>query len=322
MRIRILTAGDVRAALSMPAAIETVKRAFAQFSADRTTVPLRSRLHTPDGVTLLMPAFLHDSGDFAIKIVSVYGDNPKRGLPTVTATVFCLDPKTGLPLAIMDGDALTALRTGAAGVLAASLLAREDAEVVTLFGAGVQGAAQVDAVMSVRAVRRIDIVDPNADAAQKLADILRESADGVEISVSSKPEASVRASNIVITATTSRTPVFDGAWLNSGTHVTAVGSFTPEMREIDETTVRRARVVVDSRDACTAETGDITRNTAVIDAEIGDIVNGTAPGRESDDEITLFKSVGIAAQDAAAASAVLAEAEKQNLGEIFRLSEG
>jgi ornithine cyclodeaminase/alanine dehydrogenase-like protein (mu-crystallin family) len=166
MQIRILTAADIRSALPMDTAIDAVATAYAQLSAGKATMPLRSRFHTDKGVTLLMPAHLHESGDFAVKIVSVYGDNPSLGLPTVAATVLALDPQTGMPLALMEGDSLTALRTGAAGGVAARYLARADAGTVALFGAGVQARAQLQAAMAVRQIKRVLIVDPFETAAQ------------------------------------------------------------------------------------------------------------------------------------------------------------
>ncbi len=320
MKIRILTATDVRSALPMPAAIDAVASAYAQLSAGRATMPLRSRFYTDKGVTLLMPAHLHDSGDFAVKVVSVYGDNPKRGLPTVAATVLVLDPETGLPLSLMEGDSLTALRTGAAGGVAARHLAREDARSVALFGAGVQARAQLQATMAVRDITRVLIVDPFAAAAERLADEIATWPAAPEVKLAKTPQAAVSQADIVLAATTSSTPLFDGGDLQPGTHVTGVGSFTPEMQEIDARTIRRARVVVDQRDAALAEAGDIILGNAEIDAEIGEIINGATPGRTHDEEITFFKSVGLAVQDAVTAAAVLTAAEKKDLGTIINMS--
>jgi ornithine cyclodeaminase/alanine dehydrogenase-like protein (mu-crystallin family) len=302
----------------MDRAIEAVRSAFGQFSANQATVPLRSRFHTDKGVTLLMPAHLKQTGDFVLKVVSVYGQNPAKGLPTVTATVLVLDPETGLPLAFMDGDSLTALRTGAAGGLAADLLARRDARRAVLFGAGVQARTQLLAALAVRALEEVTIVDPVPAAAARLASEIESWENAPAVKLGSDP-AVVAGADIVMAATTTTTPLFDGNLLKPGTHVTGVGSFTPDMQEIDATTVQRARVVVDSREACLAEAGDIIKADAKIDAEIGEIVNGTQPGRQSEDEITFFKSVGVAAQDAAAAAAVLAGAQEENLGQIVDL---
>ena len=320
MNIRILTAADVRSALPMAAAVDAVAAAYGQLSAGRATMPLRSRFHTDKGVTLLMPAHLHDSGDFAVKIVSVYGSNPERGLPTVSATVLALDPATGMPLALMEGDSITALRTGAAGGVAARYLARKDACRVALFGAGVQARSQLQAAMTVRRVSQVMIVDPVDAAANRLTREIATWPDAPDVQRVDNPQDAVRRADLVLAATTSFTPLFDGSDLQPGTHVTGVGSFTPDMQEIDATTVHRARVVVDQRDAVQAEAGDIIISKASIDAEIGEIVNGDKPGRQNDDEITFFKSVGLAVQDAVTAAAVLKAAEEKGLGRVIDMS--
>ena len=320
MKIRILTATDVRTALPMKQAIEAMKLAYGQFSAGKATVPLRSRLHTEKGVSLMMPAYLHDSRDLAIKVVSVYGDNPSLGLPTIAATVLVLDPETGTPLAFMEGDALTALRTGAGGGLAADYLARKDARTVVLFGAGVQARAQLQASAAVRSVEKVWICNRNEAAALRLAEEIAAWPQAPEVITGAVATEVLGRADMVLAATTTQTPLFDGDLLAPGTHVTGVGSFAPEMQEIDAKTVHRAKVVVDSREACTAETGDIINSQAKIHAEIGEIVNGDRPGRESEEEITFFKSVGIAAQDAVAAAAVLKAAEEKGLGTVIQMS--
>jgi len=317
MKIRILTADDVNAALPMDRAIEAVRSAFGQFSAGQANVPLRSRFHTDKGVTLIMPAHLKQTGDFALKVVSVYGENPAKGLPTVAATVLVLDPETGMPLAFMDGDSLTALRTGAGGGLAAELLSRKDARRAVLFGAGVQARTQLMAALIVRPLTEVVIIDPVPAAAESLAAEVSTWDGAPQVNLGADPAEAVAAADIIMAATTTTIPLFDGELLKPGTHVTGVGSFTPDMQEIDAVTLKRARVIVDSREACQAEAGDIIKAEATIDAEIGDIVNGTCPGRENDTEITFFKSVGVACQDAAAAAAVLAGAEEKGLGQII-----
>lgn len=323
MKIRILTADDVREALPMPKAIEAMKRAFGQLSAHQADIPLRGRLATEKGITLLMPAFLRQSRELAIKIVSIYGDNPRMGLPTVAGLVMVLDPQTGMLLALMDGTSLTAIRTGAAGGLAAELLSRKEAGTVALFGAGVQGKSQLQGVMAVRNIRKVWILDSSLNQAEKLAAEMA-SWSPCEIVAKGSSDRDVREAvsqaDIVIAATTSLTPLFNGNDLRPGTHVTGVGSFTPQMQEIDEITVRRARVIVDSRDASMAEAGDLIIAGAVISAEIGEIVNGVFPPRQNDQEITFFKSVGVAVQDAAAAATVLAEATEKGLGNLVSLS--
>ena len=324
MMIRILTADQVREALPMPKAIEAMKRAFGQLSAHQADIPLRGRLATEKGITLLMPAFLRQSRELAIKIVSIYGDNPRMGLPTVAGLVMVLDPQTGMLLALMDGTSLTAIRTGAAGGLAAELLSRKEAGTVALFGAGVQGKSQLQGVMAVRNIRKVWILDSSLNQAEKLAAEMASWPSRPEIVAKRSSGRDVREAvsqaDIVIAATTSLTPLFDGNDLRPGTHVTGVGSFTPQMQEIDEITVRRARVIVDSREACMAEAGDLIIAGAVISAEIGEIVNGVFPPRQNDQEITFFKTVGVAVQDAAAAATVLAEATEKGLGTLVSLS--
>ncbi len=319
MQIRILSANDVRTALPMPKAIDAMKVAFGQLSADQATVPLRPHIFTDKGVTLFMPAYLHQSQDLGVKVVSIYGDNPSVGLPRITATVLILDPETGLPKAFMDGSSLTAIRTGAGGGLAAELLSRRDSKTVALFGAGVQARTQLSAVMAVREIRGVNLISRTQASAQKLAAEIETWVNPPSVNLVSTPQQAVQDADIVITATTSATPLFDGNDLSPGTHVTAVGAYMPEAREVDSATVQRARVIVDSREACLAEAGALIIPKVQIDAEIGEIVNGEKPGRQSEDEITFFKSVGVAVQDAVAGAAVLAEAEVLGLGTVVEM---
>jgi ornithine cyclodeaminase len=319
MRLRILSAADVGAALPMPAAIDAMRAAFGQLSAGQAAMPLRARLDTEKGLTLFMPAYLRGSRALAVKVVSVYGDNAVRGLPSVAGCVLALDPETGLPLALMEGARLTAIRTGAGGGLAAQLLARPDSRVVALFGAGVQARTQLEAVMAVRPVQVVNIVSRTRESAQRLADETAQWPNAPLIHTELSAQQAVREADIVIAATTSSTPVFDGRDLKPGAHVTGVGSFTPQMQEVDAVTVQRARIVVDSRTACAEEAGDLIIPNATVDAELGEIVNGVKSGRETPEEITFFKSVGVAVQDAAAAAAVLREAEARNLGTMVEL---
>ncbi len=318
-KIRILSAEAVYAALSMPEAIETAKSAFRQVSTARAVMPLRTRLQVEKGITLLMPAYLRDSREMAVKAVSVFEQNPSRGLPTVTALVLVFDPETGVPLALMDGTALTALRTGAAGGVAADLLARPNARKVTLFGPGVQGRTQLLGVMAVRKITEVSLIGRTEASAQKLAEEIRTWPNPPNTRVQPPVPEAVRDADIVITATPSVAPLFDGRDLKPGTHVTAIGAFTPEMQEVDAATVARARVFVDSREACLAEAGDLIRTQAHIEAEIGEVLQGIRPGRQASNDITLFKSVGLAAQDATAAAAVLKRARERHLGTLLSL---
>ncbi len=319
MKIRVLTADDVRAALPMPDAIVAMRLAFGQFSGGEAIVPLRGRLQSDKGVTLLMPAFLKRSRDLAVKVVSVFGGNSSLGLPTVSALVLVLDAETGVARAVMEGDSLTALRTGAAGGLATDLLARRDASTAALFGAGVQGRAQLSAACAVRPIRRVRVFDPVSAAAQGLAREIASRPGAPEVRVAASAADAVRGADIVLAATTAGAPVFADQDLAPGTHIIGVGAFTPEMQEIPPETIQRSYVVVDSREAAMAEAGDLIQAGAAIHAELGEIVNGRKPGRRDDRQITVFKSVGLAAQDAAAAAAVLAVAEDRDLGTLMDL---
>ena len=321
MHIRILSATDVRTALPMPKAIDAMRHAYGQLSAGKVNAPPRQHISTDKGVTLLMPAHLPERSEFGIKVVSVYDDNPNRDLPRITATVLVLDPATGLPKAIMDGSSLTAIRTGAGGGVATDFLARQDAKTVGLFGAGVQARAQLQAVMAVRDIACVNLISRTKASAQQLATEISAWTDAPAVNLVSNPQQVVEDADIVLCATTSATPLFDGNAVRSGTHITAVGTFVPEKREVDTTTIRKAdRIVVDSRDACLEEAGDLIIPNAEIDAEIGEIVNGDKQGRQSNDEITFFKSVGVAVQDAVAGSVVLSEAEAKGLGTLIEMA--
>ena len=305
----------------MPKAIDAMRHAYSQLSAGKAVAPPRQHLSTDKGVTLIMPAYLPERSEFGIKVVSVYDDNPNLDLPRITATVLVLDPATGAPKAFIDGASLTAIRTGAGGGVAADLFARHDAKRVGVFGAGVQARAQLQAVMAVRDVTSVNLISRTRASAEQLAAEISAWRDAPEVNLVPTPEAVVQDADIVICATTSATPLFDGNALPLGTHVTAVGTFVPEKREVDTVTIRRAhRIVVDSREDCLAEAGDLIIPNAQIDAEIGEILNGDKPGRQSDDEITFFKSVGVAVQDAVAGAAVLAAAEAKGLGTVVEMA--
>lgn len=311
----------------MADAIEAVTSGFAQLSAGRAVVPLRTSLSTAAGTSLFMPAYLPDSETTALKLVSVYPDNPSLGLPTILAIVVVVDACTGKPLALMDGTYLTALRTGAASGAATDLLARQGARVLALFGAGGQARTQLEAVCTVRPIEEVRIFDPDQEAAHRLVqEMAGRGPIPDRVLVAASPTETVKDADIVVTATTSHKPVFDGAHVGPGTHINAIGAYTPQMRELDEDLVRRAKIVVDTREGCLAEAGDLIlplRSGVIsetdIHAELGEVVRGVKAGRETQSEITLFKSVGSAVQDAAVARAALDRAEQRDLGTIVAL---
>ena len=324
MEILVLNAEEVRKALPMKTAIEGMKDAFAQLSANEATVPLRNRIDVDDyqGLALFMPAYMHKTHDLAMKIVTVYPENVNIGLKTINAIVIVLDPKTGQAIAIMEGGALTAIRTGAASGAATDLLARTDASRVAIFGSGVQARTQLEAVCTVRNIKEVWLYSIDRPGAEKfIEEMTGKSPIPEPIHMAKDSHEAVANVDIICTATTSAIPVFDGHDLRPGMHINAVGSFKPTLREVDDETLLRSYIVVDTIEGAPEETGDlfIPLQQGVIsmdrvNVELGEIVLGKKPGRTSDDQITYFKSTGIAVQDAVAANIAMTRAREQGLG--------
>jgi ornithine cyclodeaminase/alanine dehydrogenase-like protein (mu-crystallin family) len=325
--LRFLSSDDVVRALPMLEAIEAMKEAFRELSAGQSEAPPRSHIAIPDrgGDALFMPAYSPGADRVSLKVVTLFEGNRAKGLPFIQALVLVLDGTDGRPLAVMDGASLTAIRTGAASGAATDLLARVDAKTAASLGAGVQARTQLEAVCAVRDIERAWVFDVDGERAQAFADEMAERL-GIVVDAVATPSAGLENADIVCAATTSETPVFDDSDLAAGTHINAVGSYKPHVREIPAETVLRARVVVDQREAALEEAGDLIlplREGLIgkdhIHAEIGEIVAGLKAGRQSDTEITFFKSVGVAVQDLAAAGCALANAERLGLGTELRL---
>ncbi|MCL7451616.1 MAG: hypothetical protein M8467_01055 [Anaerolineae bacterium] len=325
MKLRILSGADVRRAVTMAEAIEAVRQAYIQLSTGQAVVPLRTPVEVErrDGVTLFMPAYLAGSDAMAAKIVSVFPENTKRGLPLIHAVVIVVDAETGRPVALMDGTYLTALRTGAASGVATDLLARPDARIAAIFGAGAQARTQLEAVCTVRPIERVWVYDTSNEAAAAYAEEMRGRGQPIpaDISVADSPTQTVQDADVICTATTSSAPVFSDADLRPGVHVNGIGAYTPEMQEIPAETVARATIVVDSRSASLAEAGDLIiplRSGLITEdsvyAEIGEVAAGRLSGRQSAEEVTFFKSVGVAVQDVAVADLILRRAKALGLG--------
>ncbi len=322
MEIHVLSGADVRAAMDMSGAIEAVRDAFVSLSSGEAVVPLRTHLEMDAGISLYMPAWLPGAGTTGAKVVSVHPGNRERGLPSIHAAVLLLDPETGRPLALMDGTWLTALRTGAAGGVAADLLARPDARVAAVFGAGAQARTQLQALREVRELTEVRIVSRTGASARAWAGEL----EGIDVRVEEDPARALVGADVVVAATDSASPVFPGAAVEEGAHVTGVGSYTPEMREVDADLVRRARVFVDQREGALTEAGDLAGPIAdgvvgedVVAGELGEVAAGLVPGRRDAREITFFKSVGNAVQDMAVAHRVLLRARERGLGSVVEL---
>jgi ornithine cyclodeaminase/alanine dehydrogenase-like protein (mu-crystallin family) len=290
-------------ALPMTAAIDTLEQAFA---AGDAIAPPRSHIDVGGGDLLLMPA-ASPSG-VGVKLVTVTPGNPARGTDLIHGVYVLFDAVTRAPRALIDGAAMTGLRTAAVSGLATLHLARTDAARLVVFGAGTQGRAHVDAMLAVRDITGTTVVSRTHASAQRLVDDL--SAAGVDARVGMP--GSVTAADIVCTCTTSPSPLFDGALLPDGAHVNAVGAYQPWARELDTTTIRRGRLVVEDREAAIAEAGDLAIPIAAGDlrpddiaADLRQVVTGAAVRRTPGD-VTVFKSVGLAIEDLAIAAAAVA----------------
>ncbi len=320
----LISRQDVDSVLTMDACLAAVETAFAELARGNADMPQRAVIRVPEhgGVFLGMPA--HIGGDeevLGLKVVTVYPGNPAKGLPTIYGTLLLCDPTTGETVAIMDAGYLTAVRTGAASGVATKHLAREDARICTIFGAGGQARKQIEAVHLVRPLERVYVLDP--------VDVMRDAFVedmgallGVPVEATDDVESAVKAADIVVTASSSHDPVFDGDWLRPGTHVNNIGSHSPDARELDTRTILRSKFVADLKEANLAEAGDILIPIAEgavteghIFASLGEIVIGAKPGRESDEEITVFKSCGLAVQDVSSARVVYEAAKAAGVGQ-------
>ncbi len=321
-----LSRENVRKILTVEEAIPAVRKAFIQLSAGEVDVPQRMHLDIPqfEGVELIKPVYSPLTKKIAIKVISLFKNNTMKKLPFSHALMILLDAETGIPLAILDADYLTAVRTGAASGLATDLLSRKEACTLSLIGAGPQAAAQARAIMAVRDIAKICIYDPSKEKARKLGNNLS-SRYAVEIIVASAV-GSLHESDIICTATTSSVPVFLDKQISPGVHINGIGSFKPEDCEIPAETVKRSRLFVDQREACLKEAGDIMipLKQGIIDehhilAEIGEVAAGSKEGRASENDITFFKSVGNAVQDLAMADLVYGKAVKNKIGQFLEL---
>jgi ornithine cyclodeaminase/alanine dehydrogenase-like protein (mu-crystallin family) len=291
----ILDEGAVRDLLRMEDLIPVMASALADLSSGKVVQPMRVMVPIADhgGFLGLMPAY---GGALGAKLVTFYPNN--QGVPTHHAVIVLFRPETGEPLVTMDGRLITEMRTAAVSAVATKCLARPEASVLGILGAGVQARSHLEALRLVRTFREIRVWSPrNARAFAKQFGI-RAAASAAE---------AVRGADVVVVATTSQTPVLLGEWLSAGTHVNAVGAPRPTWRELDDAVLRAARIYVESREAATRESGDVIA-AGRVDAEIGEVVTGAKRGRESAGEVTLFKSVGVAIEDVATADLVYRKA--------------
>ena len=322
----ILNKNNIDEIFTMKDAVNSVKKAYEYFSLKKCEVPLRTKIvnNKQNAVNLFMSGHIDELDMTGIKIVSVFPNNAEKGIPVVPATMVLLDSDNGQVCSIMDGTYLTQLRTGAATGVGTDVLSRKDSKIAALFGVGGQSHKQLEAMLAVRDLELIKIFDINKDKAKEFEIKMNEIFKGNKVvikCVDSSDEAVIN-SDIITVATTSNVPVFDGRLVKKGAHINGIGSYTPIMQEIDEYLIKNAgKIYVDSIEAVLDEAGDLLIPISkgivgkeVISGEIGEVISGKLNGRENEEEITIFKSVGIAAQDIVTSKEIFIKAKEKNIG--------
>ncbi len=318
----VISENQVQGLLDLDELIATLEQAHVQFSAGKVVMPVRLVVPLPEigGRITSMPAFMSEGKALGIKIISYFRDNPKQDLPPILASISLYSAETGKLEVLMDGVYITAIRTACASAMATKALARPETPVLGILGAGTQARTHIRALSRVRSIERVLIWSPSRVNAIYVKEELEDEM-GFPIQPQESAEAVVCGADILTAVTDAAEPILDTGWLKPGVHINAVGSHRPEAREMGSDTVKAATVVVDSLDAINTECGDILmalKEGAItpdhIRGEIGEVLCGAKLGRTHDDEITMYKSVGIAAQDVAAASLVYRRALEQNVG--------
>lgn len=331
MEILVLNKEEMEAVIDMKDAIEADKLALEAYSGGRADIPLRVNLDVDQfkGQNLYMPGYLADENALGVKIVSVYPDNLKKGLSSVPSLMILVDDENGFPNAMMDGTYLTQLRTGAVSGAATDLLARKDSSVFTLIGSGGQAEFQLEAILAVRDIKKAYVFDINEENREKFALRMQEKFGekyGVVIEATGDLEAAVREADIITSVTTARVATFKNEWVKDGCHINGVGSYTPEMAEIDKDLIKRAdRVYVDTRDAL-VESGDFVQlieegsyKKEDIDGELGELISSGQAGRGSEEDITFFETTGNAVLDIMVAKKIYDLACEKNMGKTISI---
>ena len=329
--VLFLSNNDLRTLLDMDEVMEVVEEAFREKALGYVDMPPKQYIIFDEynGDLRIMPAYLRRKGIAGVKIVNVHPNNPRKyNLPTVMAVIELVDPKNGAPLALMDGTLITAYRTGAAGGIAIKYLARRDSEVVAIIGAGTQARTQLLAALRVlenlKEVRIYDIIEEKARKFIKdMGDVIKEK--GIRMLAVNSVKEAVEVADIIITVTPSRKPIVMSEWIRSGVHINAIGADAPGKEELDPAILKRAKIVVDDYEQA-MHSGEINvpiskglLSKEEIYAELGEVVSGMKPGRESESEITVFDSTGLAIQDVATAWYVYNKALEKGIGKMIKL---
>jgi len=323
MKILVLDNQQIKELLPMIECIELMADALSALARGEVYQPLRTIIRPPEarGLLGLMPAYrAGERGAFGLKAICVFPENPAKGKDAHQGAVMLFSQETGELLALMNASEITAIRTAAVSAVATRLLAREDAEQLALIGAGVQARTHLAALAAVRSIKRARVACRNSEHAEQFAREMQPQFSFPIQAVRTNEEA-VRGADLIVTATSSLEPVIDKNWVSPGAHVNAIGTHSPNSREIDSATMAAARIFVDRRDSALNESGDyllaakegIVRPESIV-AEIGELLTGAKPGRTSATEITLFKSLGLAIEDVVSADYVYRKAVSQNTG--------
>ena len=319
---RLLTEQQVHSLLPMPDLIAAMESALAKFSAREVLQPVRSVLTVGPTKAYfgLMPAYVPSPASLGAKLVTVFGENHKRDLPSHLATILLLDPETGALQAIMDGRYITEARTAAVSAVSTRFLAKADAATLAIIGSGVQARSHLEAYQLVRQLKEVRIWSPKPRSREQFVEDMGGHVP-IPIVACGSAEAAVRGADLIVLATSSPTPVIDDAWVSKGAHVVGVGACRPNQQEMPPALVARSRLYVDSKAAALVESGDVVMNVAAklfdeshIRGEIGELVLGRVAGRASADDITVFKSLGMAVEDVVAADLVFRRASESGAG--------
>lgn len=311
MEVYLIGNQQIKSVIGMERGINLMEKAFIHLSEKKCHVPLRSVVENPDKTITLFfkPAFDETIGKFGVKFLTQNEDNYSRGMPTITGIIMLMDSESGRILSVMDGTYITGLRTGAAGGLAARILSRENSESFALFGCGAQGRTQLEATLLVRDIKNVYLFDRYKGAIDNLIEDMQAQTDA---NLNPASDLSVlKEVDIIVTATGSAEPLFSLKHLKPGVHINAIGAYKPHMQELDIDIIKNSSLFVDDKEACIAEAGDIVipLNKGIITpdhirAELGDVITGKYCGRSNEDEVTVFKSVGLAIQDLLVANEV------------------
>lgn len=322
----LLSKKDIQKVFTMKDAVEADKEAFTLFSEGKSVVPLRTNIGAPkhDGAFLFMPSYVEDLECSAIKIVNVFPKNIEKGIPTTPAQVLLIDGKTGVVISVLDGTYVTQLRTGAASGVAFDVLANPTAKKGALIGTGGQAATQLEAMLAVRDLEEVKVYDINLQRTEEFVEKMNEelASYGTRIIAAKSSDEAIEDADMIVTVTPSSKPVFDGNKVKAGATVSCVGSYQPHMQEMDSVILQRAgKIYFDSEEAVLSEAGDILIPLADglitkedFTGDLGDVLLGKVIGRETEEEIIVFKTVGIGTQDLVTAKHIYDKAVEQGIG--------